>query len=235
MWTLDLRHSTKDDGTFQASGETPEGKQYTLSGKCSKTADGIVLLQCQLEWSSGLSEYLNGYIDQSESWVGYRGKVPDVNESSHTHRIIFRQIPPHLMALRPTPLEFDDNRCRALWKFALTSAVQFVRKKSWSWSYFKERRDIRNRFLELSLRYSERGRSGDPVYEELLDRRRAICPADARLYVDMLDLKRKFLSLHQYVTLHELRRLPTSPSVLFLGGNYVPSAIGSSSELASPA
>ena len=101
------------------------------------------------------------------------------------------------MCLRPTPIEFEDNKAKALWKFATANARHIVRKGRWSWEYFKERRDNRRRFLELGLRFLDHRSPGDEGYEEWLRRRRAIAPTDARLYVDMLNRRQNTTPVHK--------------------------------------
>lgn len=52
---------------------------------------------------------------------------------------------------RPAPEEFEENRSKALWKFARVAILDEVRERHrrWTWSYFAERRDDRKRYVEL--------------------------------------------------------------------------------------
>ncbi|KAA1470668.1 hypothetical protein DENSPDRAFT_798038 [Dentipellis sp. KUC8613] len=68
---------------------------------------------------------------------------------------------------RPADAEFEANKPRALWKFAMNAATRIARRKVFTWSAVRERRDMRRRFLELHLRSDEfRGLEQDE-YEEL--------------------------------------------------------------------
>ena len=44
---------------------------------------------------------------------------------------------------------------KALWKYAITAALNGARRKMFSWSYIKERRDIRLEYLELAQKEAE--------------------------------------------------------------------------------
>ncbi|GAA5952650.1 hypothetical protein JCM21900_006060 [Sporobolomyces salmonicolor] len=52
---------------------------------------------------------------------------------------------------RPSQQEIDQNRSRALWKFAINAIRSEVhdKHKRWSWGYFAERRDDRKAYVEL--------------------------------------------------------------------------------------
>ncbi len=52
---------------------------------------------------------------------------------------------------RPALVEFEENRSRAMWKFALDAIKTEVHEKNrkWSWEYFAERRDDRKDYVAL--------------------------------------------------------------------------------------
>jgi vacuolar protein sorting-associated protein 13A/C len=52
---------------------------------------------------------------------------------------------------RPSEEQFADNRPRALLQFAGRAILDSVheRHRKWTWTYFKERRDDRNSYVEL--------------------------------------------------------------------------------------
>lgn len=52
---------------------------------------------------------------------------------------------------RPALEEFEENRSKALWKFARAAILDEVRERHrrWTWPYFAERRDDRKRYVEL--------------------------------------------------------------------------------------
>lgn len=53
--------------------------------------------------------------------------------------------------LRPSDEEFKANRGRALLRFAAQAILDGVhdRRRKWTWAYFAERRDDRNKYVEL--------------------------------------------------------------------------------------
>lgn len=53
--------------------------------------------------------------------------------------------------LRPSDEEFKANRARALLRFASRAILDGVhdRRRKWTWAYFAERRDDRNKYVEL--------------------------------------------------------------------------------------
>ena len=52
---------------------------------------------------------------------------------------------------RPSQKEIDQNKQRALWKFAINAIKTEVHEKNrkWSWAYFEERRDDRKEYVRL--------------------------------------------------------------------------------------
>jgi hypothetical protein len=81
---------------------------------------------------------------------------------------VFKRIAPEHMCFSPAPVELETNKSRALWTFAI-SAVRFdIRRNRWVWAFFKERRDIRKRFIELYIRSTTFGPSlSDEEWDEL--------------------------------------------------------------------
>lgn len=52
---------------------------------------------------------------------------------------------------RPAPALLEDNKPKALWRFALDAIGSEVHEKNrkWSWGYFAERRDDRKDYVRL--------------------------------------------------------------------------------------
>lgn len=67
-------------------------------------------------------------------------------------RFYFSRISQEALACRPSPKEFEANRPRALWAFALSATRGEVQRKLFSWSYLKERQQRRIAYLELLLK-----------------------------------------------------------------------------------
>ncbi|TFY62376.1 hypothetical protein EVG20_g6725 [Dentipellis fragilis] len=68
---------------------------------------------------------------------------------------------------RPEDEGFEANKPRALWKFAMDAAMRVARRKVFTWSTIRERRDTRRRFLELQLKSTEFSGLERDEFEEL--------------------------------------------------------------------
>lgn len=91
--------------------------------------------------------YMTGTLDGDGKIISGRwGYKEDDQPDSF---ILWRDVPLTTLICRPHPEEFKKDRVKALWKYALTAAHNEARRNLFSWSYIKERRDIRREFLEL--------------------------------------------------------------------------------------
>ncbi|KAJ3551176.1 hypothetical protein NM688_g4862 [Phlebia brevispora] len=73
----------------------------------------------------------------------------DKNTPKFDVQLLFDEIGYH--KYRPSLKEFEEDRAKALLKFATTAILDEVRerRRKWSWAYFAERRDDRHRYVEL--------------------------------------------------------------------------------------
>ena len=62
---------------------------------------------------------------------------------------LFKRISPDILVARPSPAAFRENKTRALWNYAITAALNEARRKLFTWSYIKERRDRRIECLSM--------------------------------------------------------------------------------------
>ncbi|KAJ7115468.1 hypothetical protein C8R44DRAFT_928540 [Mycena epipterygia] len=89
----------------------------------------------------------NASTDTISGTVGF-----DQDPATHHGVFVFKRMPPENMCFLPAPVELQTSKARALWGFAIAAVIQGVRRDRWSWSFFKERRDNRRRFIELYIR-----------------------------------------------------------------------------------
>ncbi|KAH8102306.1 hypothetical protein BXZ70DRAFT_891052, partial [Cristinia sonorae] len=175
----------------KAKGRDFEGKLFVISGRCYQEADNdTILVTFTMSYpSTGFGdEYWEGQIDESGSLVGYMGMYPYPATYSESKRFVFRRIPGEIMALRPSPGSLMDNKARSMWQFAIDAVLYNVRRRLWSWSFFKARRDHRHRYLSLNLAYWSFGRRPEgEEYMEFLRMRKAVLPQDANLIRSMRD------------------------------------------------
>ncbi|KAI0661089.1 hypothetical protein C8Q70DRAFT_911215 [Cubamyces menziesii] len=147
-------HASADANTYEASDVAAHGTGYTVHGGYIKKDDGTVEYNFSRTYMARLRQsYFTGTLDGdgerlSGSW-GY-------SETEKPYRFMFwKNVPPETLIARPPPSEFEENKTKALWKYALTAAHNEARRKLFSWSYIKERRAIRKEYLELLERETD--------------------------------------------------------------------------------
>lgn len=173
------------------------GSSYTLNGTCTEIDSRVVQVQFSIQYSQEFrAKYFFGYLKHDGSLTGTAGWNED--PSSHQYRFILKRTPAEIMCHRPSPLAFRANRVQALWKFACRAVLFQVRKRLWSWSYFAERRETRNRLIEFDIRnYTSYGRP--LVAEEMAEwtrRRGTITALDARFCREIRDYRLKVIPSH---------------------------------------
>ncbi|CAL1709515.1 unnamed protein product [Somion occarium] len=194
VWSWIFEAVPDDENAFQASGVDYDADPYTLKGHYSQAENGVIEAEFIITYESGYAtEYYKGHLDEAGSFTGFKGVDENVSEDNHSSLFIFRRISPEIMVHRPSPMELASNKYRALWKFALEAVVTQTRRRLWSWSFFRERRDLRKRYIELNIRLWE---FGPPLDEEeraaFLASRRALIPYDALFY---LSIRKHMLSI----------------------------------------
>ena len=83
------------------------------------------------------------------------GPVLDLEKEDYAGTFQLLKRPLEYFQCRPSVEEFEVNRTRALWKFALNAVLNGVRSRSLSWQFLRERRDRRHRFIWLFIRRRE--------------------------------------------------------------------------------
>ena len=112
----------------------------------------------------------------------------------------FRRIPPLHFTAYPSIRDLTDNKPRALWKFAIAAVRNDFRRKSWSWSYFSQRRlDCVTR-ISLTIRYNY---FGTPLNKEEFDKLNAatkrLTSADACFYGSIVNQTHANKWVHMWV------------------------------------
>ncbi|TCD65461.1 hypothetical protein EIP91_002675 [Steccherinum ochraceum] len=203
--TMDTFHFNPDNASeptfaysYTEANEIDPGP-FKLSGSCSKGEDGVLKVTWQVEYEEGKgTEHFIGHFDEQGSIVGYRSWSEDVSEAKHDTLFIYRRIPAEVMVLRPSPSELSANKYRALWQFAIKYARREVTKKAWSWSYFAERRRIRERYIKLNIQHWWYGRSlTDEEHVEFLECRKALTTAESLFYRSIREYAMAIMPKHQ--------------------------------------
>ncbi|THH29238.1 hypothetical protein EUX98_g4953 [Antrodiella citrinella] len=187
--TMDIYHFNPDSPnqpTFSSScpGHEIDNGPFKLSGSCSKAEDGTIKVTFQSAYEEGKgTEYFIGQLDKEGSLVGYRSWSADVSETNYSDRFIYRRTTMEIMMCRPSPAELKENKYRSLWQYAIKYTLSEVRRKSWSWSHFAERRRIRKQYIKLNIGYWLYGRPlTDDEHKEFLACRKALTPSESVFY-----------------------------------------------------
>jgi hypothetical protein len=78
----------------------------------------------------------------------------ELDQESPTGKMEFRRISPFHFTAYPSMRQLMDNKPRALWMFAISAVRNDLRRESWSWSYFSQRRLDRITRISLTIRYN---------------------------------------------------------------------------------
>lgn len=200
MISMDLKLSTPEGSSqpFSTSGRY-DALEYTLVGQSTEGASpGIFDVTFKISYFAlWIPEYYQGQFEPaSGSLAGTWGYDDDY--SANTWPFIFKRTPAMYMCFRPIPPVLESNRPRALWRFVAAAVLYDVRKKSWSKRYFDQRRESKNRFIELQIRYRRFGRDLDEVEEEEM---RALWArfnaADNRFYHSLFAYKARRIIEHK--------------------------------------
>ncbi|KAI9068344.1 hypothetical protein FKP32DRAFT_1587743 [Trametes sanguinea] len=142
-------HASVDRSTFEASEIAAHGARFVVTGGYTRTTDGSIEYNFTITFSMQAPKiYCVGTVDENTGRLVGRHGIQNTPEKIFK-LLFFQDIPPELIVARPPPSEFEANRIGALWKYALTAALNDVRKKMFSWSYLKERRTIRLEYLDI--------------------------------------------------------------------------------------
>ncbi|KAJ7122277.1 hypothetical protein C8R44DRAFT_735978 [Mycena epipterygia] len=136
----------------------------------------------------------------------------DQDPATHDGMFVFKRMPPENMCFVPAPVELESGKARALWGFAIAAVIQGVRRDRWAWSFFKERRDNRRRFIELYIRSGsgthQFGQWLTDLEEQDLARvRKSLTTQDSRFYHFLAEQRIRTITDHGRCA-HHLPRVP---------------------------
>ncbi|OJT10257.1 hypothetical protein TRAPUB_13211 [Trametes pubescens] len=174
-------NASADSASYEASDIAAHGTAYTILGGYTKKEDGSIEYNFTRTYAARLKKmYFTGTLTEdggtlSGSW-GYE-------DDEKPYRFLFKRIPAETLIARPPPTEFEENKIRALWKYALTAVHNEVRRKMFSWSYLKERRDIKHEYLHLVEREIDNTSTDDDLNRFAVLDRTATCEEVRSFYV----------------------------------------------------
>jgi hypothetical protein len=127
---------------FRADVWSLKGRQ-TISGSWSKGEDDVMRIKfkCKTLFSSTLwsPTFFYGLFDpERDALTGVWGL--SAGPESAIGMLELRRIQPCYLTVYPSLKELQDNKPRALWKFAISAVRNDIRREHWTWSYFSQRR-----------------------------------------------------------------------------------------------
>ena len=148
-------HASVDPRTYGASAIGAKGTDYNILGDYTTKDDGSVEYAFTQTYVARIPKtYWTGTLeDDGQTLSGRWGYEKDDQQWT----FVFKRVPPEILIDRPHPMEFAENRVKALWKYALTATHNQVRRRLFSWSYLAQRRDQRKEYLALLLKETDSG------------------------------------------------------------------------------
>jgi hypothetical protein len=175
--------STQADVQLFTAADRANRSEFKIDGKAREGATpGTVSISFKRSFPARFpAQYYVGTWDAvTQTLTGTFGlEDPEDSEGTQYGAFVFKRIAPEYMCFSPAPVELEANKPRALWTFAIESVRFDIRRKRWSWAFFKERRDNRQRFIELYIRSTKFGPPmGDEEWQELARVKKTLTTAD---------------------------------------------------------
>ncbi|KAK0194918.1 hypothetical protein F5146DRAFT_924474 [Armillaria mellea] len=226
QWTGHLYYERKSDlGLIQLVIDTVTdgaltGKAATWRWTMNISGDikGGNKVYIRLAFEDGDFVDLTGDLDDEKGiikgWCKYIKGSTDPESENYYYKFILRRTPASLCRFLPgdqrdlPAAEEEDarSRARARWRFACTSVLDRMRRRTFSWKFLKDRFAERRRFLELAVRqrcvdetYSPRIPLSEEEQQELFRLNCTICPMDSQYYYSFVDdeiTRRKFIGYY---------------------------------------
>jgi hypothetical protein len=185
---------------FKADVWSLKGRQ-TIAGSWSKGEDDVMQIKFKYQtlFSSTLwlPIFFSGRFDpERDALTGVWSCSAELE--SYMGKVEFRRIQPRHLTVYPSMKELRDNKPRALWKFAISAVRNDIRRDSWSWSYFSQRRDDLKTALPLLVRRRWFGPTlSAEETETLFGIIWRLIPDDACFYDSKIDHIRAYTCVHE--------------------------------------
>ena len=139
-----------DPHTYEASDVGANGTTFNIQGRYSVSEDSTIEYSFKRSWSARFRDqfFVGNLSPGGDELSGKWGYAEDDLKYS----FIYRRTSPKILIWRPSPAQFKENRIRALWKYALSVALDEVRGKLGSWSYIKEKLSRRTEYVRIVQR-----------------------------------------------------------------------------------
>ena len=196
MTTLVLQ---PDEGEHKVKADAWSNRgRYPVTGSWSKGENDTLQIKLKMTFASTFwtpvvfngcfdpkRDVLTGVWDATDDPDGLSGKME------------FRRNPPRYLTVYPSIEELSKNKVRALWKFAIAAVRNDIRRDSWSWSFFSQRRDDRETVIPLTIRCLFFGKPpDDEETQKLCEAVQRLTPADACFYSSKINHIRAHTWVH---------------------------------------
>ncbi|KAI0061160.1 hypothetical protein BV25DRAFT_1805982 [Artomyces pyxidatus] len=177
------------DGNLKGVGWSGRGRS-TVTGSYITTSESENATEIKFVMNFGGSTfrktYFEGRYDPNHAAIDGKWGIA-ADSSERLGKMMLKKIGPRYFAFYPDLVALASNRARSLWTFAINSICMDIRRQRWSWSYFEERRNDRNDFINLFFRWFDYGvpLSSDE-HKRLKDAAQRITPEDACFYYSRL-------------------------------------------------
>ncbi|KAI0332934.1 hypothetical protein GY45DRAFT_365739 [Cubamyces sp. BRFM 1775] len=156
------------------TGITEDGRRkYTIAESFNTTLLENPYLNVMLS-QDGLT--LEGDQDYTRAPTSDQGPVP--------HAVLRKDSSAEVMRFYPSPRELEKNRASALWRFAIFAILYDVRRRLFTWSFIRERGEIRRSLASLWLAEREQRERGDNLHSDDVEERarllKNVVPADVQ-------------------------------------------------------
>ncbi|KAH9917244.1 uncharacterized protein B0H18DRAFT_40293 [Fomitopsis serialis] len=192
MFTLDIHAADHGLNKFEAAGSMPDswrGITFAVLGDVETTSHGATYYTLLLKFNvRAIVLEFRGQLSENRMRIsGVWGGEEMDSSQPEVGPFVLTRMPPEVLSFRPAPWELEINKPRALWRFALSAVEHQVLRSSYSWKFFKRRRDTRNRYIEFCVRENY-GRPLSPDESQgMRELYRSLSPRDARYYASVAE------------------------------------------------
>ncbi|EED77713.1 predicted protein [Postia placenta Mad-698-R] len=191
-------HTLNAESTqYEALVHAPDSQvEFKVAGDIVTEADGKVTYQFRFIIPvHGMTVDYDGTLNEDGSMLSGRWGPDGTRPAS----FFFSKMPEQVLICRPSPMELQTNRIRALWRFALTAVQEQVARRRFTWKFLAKRRDVRRRYVDLALR-THLGRPLNEAEDE--ERRKCLgllSPLDALIAHHLMGLRKRTICIHKNI------------------------------------
>ncbi|KAI0656679.1 hypothetical protein C8Q70DRAFT_329793 [Cubamyces menziesii] len=190
MYTFFI-HATSGPEAFVSTAVTPAGEKCKMTG-CFEDGSSTTFT-ATLDFGGSRTWHLTGTFDSDRQSITGRWTLGNEHPENPDYFYLTR-LSPEILCARPPPWEFNKNKTKALWRFALTYAREQAKRRL-SWKYIKAYIDRRKRYVELLLKEEDLDDDSSSIasceMEEIEAIERTFSSEQAALCHRILDLKQR--------------------------------------------